>query len=190
MKMTNLEKRLVNNPAHSQNVVRHIESLLHFVVLQSHQRCLEVGCGNGAVAKHLAKQYRLQVTGLDVDPEQIRLAEAGSADLHNVRFLTHDAALLPFQDREFDLVLTSKTTHHLPNWEIAVAEMIRVLKTGGYLIYVDLIFPNRLAAFCKRFVKTAGFPTVRGWEALVEKGRLQKIHSAKSFLRYELICRK
>ena len=37
---------------------------------------------------------------------------------------------LPFPDGEFDLVYTSKTTHHVRDWKQALTEMVRVLKPG------------------------------------------------------------
>ncbi len=52
-----------------------------------------------------------------------------------------DATTLPFADDEFDLVYTNKTTHHIPEFQRALAEMARVLKPDGYLLYSDFVAP-------------------------------------------------
>lgn len=66
--------------------------------------------------------------------------------MNQARFLTLDGTKLPFEDSEFDLVATNKVMHHVPRWREAVAEMIRVLKPGGYFICTDLVYPGWLAA--------------------------------------------
>ena len=81
MKMTNLEKTFVNSTTHSRQVSSYAERLLQFTQFKAGQRYLDVGCGNGAAPIHLARKYELQVTGIDVDPEQIRRAEAQSSDI-------------------------------------------------------------------------------------------------------------
>jgi len=48
---------------------------------------------------------------------------------------------LPLPDGEFDLVYTNKTTHHIPDWPQALAQMARVLKPGGHLVYSDFVAP-------------------------------------------------
>ena len=103
MKMGMIEKLFVNNEAHSRQVSRHFERLLQLVEAEAGQTFLDVGCGNGAAPIHLAQNYGLVVTGIDVDPEQIALAQARSGNLPNARFLTIDGTLLPFGDDEFDL---------------------------------------------------------------------------------------
>lgn len=86
MKMSKFEKRLVNNSSHSKNVVRQAKTLLKVFELLPNQNFLEVGCGNGAVAKHVAQKYHMNVTGVDVDPEQIELAKQNVEGLGNIRF--------------------------------------------------------------------------------------------------------
>lgn len=106
MKMGRLEKLFVNSPSHSRQVSQHAERLLNLIEVRAGQRCLDVGCGNGAAAIHLAQKYHLEVTGIDVDSEQIRLAEAHSQTLAKARFLTIDGTHLPFDPGEFDIVFT------------------------------------------------------------------------------------
>ena len=88
MKMSTLEKRFVNSPSHSQQVSHYAEKLLKLTNFKAGQKFLDVGCGNGAAAIYVAKKYGLHVTGLDVDPQQIRLAQEQSQHISNLRFLS------------------------------------------------------------------------------------------------------
>jgi len=49
---------------------------------------------------------------------------------------------LPFKDDSFDGIIASETLEHTPDYEYAISEMIRTLRTGGYIyISVPFIFP-------------------------------------------------
>lgn len=191
MKMSNFEKKFVNSPSHSRQVSQHAEKLLQHIDFEAGQKYLDVGCGNGAVPTYLAQKYGLDVTGIDVDPDQIKEAEKMSAGVHNAHFLTVSSTELPFDDNAFDIVFTNKVTHHIPNWPDALAEMIRVLKPNGYLIYSDLVFPGWAAAIGKRIVrKRAGFPTSTALDKVIEARRLSAIRLTKSPMQYEGIFQK
>jgi ubiquinone/menaquinone biosynthesis C-methylase UbiE len=183
MKMGKLEKIFVNNPGHSKQVSRYAEKFFAFIDTKPKQKYLDVGCGNGAAPTHLARKYHLNVTGIDVDPEQIQLAEAHSRDVDNVRFRTIDGTQLPFEDNEFDIVSTFKATHHIPDWPGALAEMLRVLKPNGYFIYADFVYPKWLAAIGRKLVKNnAGFPTVEALNLFIEENHLARVHWSKSLM--------
>ncbi len=141
MKMGRFEKRFVNSARHSSRVAGHAQQLVQTADPRARQRLLDVGCGNGAAAIHIAKTLGLAVTGVDVDTEQIEAAAVTANGLAAVRFLAADATRLPFADDEFDLVYTNKTTHHIREWPQALAEMTRVLKPGGQLLYSDFVAP-------------------------------------------------
>jgi len=123
MKMSRFEKLFVNSSAHSRQVARQAVRRLRDLPTKPRQTYLDVGCGNGAAALRVAVEYGLN--------------EQAAEGLRGSRFFVGDAAHLPFEDGEFDLVATQKTTHHVPNWEAALAEMLRVLKPGGHFIYSD-----------------------------------------------------
>jgi ubiquinone/menaquinone biosynthesis C-methylase UbiE len=146
MKMRQLEKRFVNSPSHSMRVVTQAEERVRAIGPKPGQRLLDVGCGNGAAAIHLAQTIGLEAVGVDVDPKQIAAARSAAGDSTQVHLQVADATTLPFADGEFDLVYTNKTTHHIRDWEQAIAEMARVLKPGGHLLYADFAAPfgNRL----------------------------------------------
>jgi SAM-dependent methyltransferase len=52
-----------------------------------------------------------------------------------------DACRLPFEDASFDRVAFSSVLHHIPSFEVALAEAARVLRPGGFVFAFD---PNLL----------------------------------------------
>ena len=111
---------------------------------------LDVGSGNGAATIEVAARWQLEATGVDLDPGQIALARAAGRGSRPVDFVEADARRLPFADGTFDLVTSSKATHHIPEWENALAEMCRVLRPGGHLVYTDIALPRPLAWVARR----------------------------------------
>ena len=113
MKMGRFEKRFINAAGHSRRVAESLEQRLPIVPYLASLKYLDVGCGNGLTAMHLAAKYGFDVTGIDVDPEQIRLAQEAAGRRVDVRFLVGDATRLPFDVAAFDIVATNKTTPHI-----------------------------------------------------------------------------
>ena len=189
MKMSRFEKVFVNGAGHSRQVARNAERLLAFAVPSPGQRYLDVGCGNGAAPLHLARSHGLEVVGVDVDPQQIETARRLGAGLARATFLTLDGSRLPFDDGEFDTVATHKVTHHVASWRSLLVEMARVLKPGGHFIYADLVYPPWLAAVGEKMSRSYGFPTVEAVESLLPRLGLHPLHSARSAMAYEAVCR-
>lgn len=145
MRMTRIEKCFVNDIGHSRSVADNAVRRLRDVPTQRSWSYLDVGCGNGAAALRVADTFGMHVVGVDIDPQQIALARRALRDRADVLFMSADATCLPFDDGRFDIVATNKTTHHVPRWSSAIAEMRRVLKSKGYLVYADLKTPSWLA---------------------------------------------
>jgi ubiquinone/menaquinone biosynthesis C-methylase UbiE len=90
---------------------------------------LEVGCGEGRVARDLvARGHR--VTGLDASPTLLRAA--AEADPGG-RYVEGLAEALPFEDGAFDLVVAYNSLMDVVDMPAAVREAARVLAPGGRL---------------------------------------------------------
>lgn len=190
MKMTKFEKLFVNSARRSQRVADYAEKMLRLVGFAPGQSYLDFGCGNGAAAAHLASKLGLKVTGIDVDPEQIETAREKSGQTANVRFLTADGTQLPFDDNEFDFVGTHMVTHHIPDWQNALRQMLRVLKPNGCLIYKDFALPKWLAPLGSKISKSLGYLTADDLNRFAEESRLAFVHLARSLNKYEAVWRK
>jgi ubiquinone/menaquinone biosynthesis C-methylase UbiE len=90
-----------------------------------------------------------------------------------------DATRLDFRDGEFDIVATSMMTHHIDGWERAFSEMVRVLRTGGYLIYTDLAFPSWLARAGRRLIPFIGLPSTGALRSLAVRAGLAAVYEAQ-----------
>jgi len=159
MKLSKVEKRVMVSQKHAERGIEHVERLLPYVNLKENQNYLEVGCGNGVVSKHIAKKYRLNITGTDVDPEMVRFAQENIYDLSNIRFLEADATDLPFQDNDFDIVLSFGVMHHIGDWEKALEEISRVLKPQGFFIFGDIAYSRFTTRIFRPIVKNYGIYT-------------------------------
>jgi ubiquinone/menaquinone biosynthesis C-methylase UbiE len=190
MKMTNFEKYFVNSPRRARRVAEYAEKMLGLIGFAPGQKYLDFGCGIGAAANYLASKLGLDVTGIDIDPDQIAAARAASGNNEKVRFLTADGSRLPFSDNEFDFVATHMVTHHIPNWQDSLSQMLRVLKPNGYLIYKDFVLPKWVASLAKRLSKAMGYLSAEDLNRFARENQLATVHLARSFNKYEAVWRK
>jgi ubiquinone/menaquinone biosynthesis C-methylase UbiE len=105
---------------------------------------LEIGCGSGVYALHIAQTIGCGVTGLDINPLGIRNANqlARSTGIAgHVRFQVCDVSQpLPFADETFDAVFSNDVVCHIPGRPSVLAEMYRVLKPGvGRMLFSDAL---------------------------------------------------
>ena len=178
MKMVSLEKWFMNRPHHARRVIDRAEKLLRFIDLEEGQRFLEVGCGSGAVSKRIARKYHLGVTGVDVDPEMVKLAQEGVNDIPDIQFFEADATHLPFPDSDFDIVLSFGVTHHISNWLDALREISRVLKPKGCFIYWDMVYKAWMAKFARSFQHSYGITTMPELSSFIGENSLSVVHSS------------
>lgn len=96
-------------------------------------RCLEIGAGAGSVARWLADQCPDgAVTAVDIDTRY--LGDTGRA---NLEWRTGDIRALDFPPGSFDLVHSRLTFCHLPERGRLVADAVRWLRPGGWLVLGD-----------------------------------------------------
>jgi SAM-dependent methyltransferase len=96
---------------------------------------LEIGCGSGAYALHLAHTTGCTITGLDINA--LGIHNANQLALHRglgsqAHFEVCDVSRpLPFADETFDAIFSNDVLCHIPGRPRLLAEMCRVLKPGG-----------------------------------------------------------
>ncbi len=116
-------------------------------------KILDIGCGSG---RHTCAAYRCQnVTTIGADLNFSDLTEAGERLKLHDRLGEHgggewglsaaDVTCLPFKDDYFDLVICCEVLEHIIEHQLAVAEIVRVLKPGCNLVVsVPRYWPERI----------------------------------------------
>lgn len=97
-------------------------------------KVIELGCGPGFYSRKLAQRFpHISVMGVDRSRSQIRAARERAAikNLKNCVFDRLNALALPTPDASFDVLITSRIFTVISDHGRAVAEMFRVLKSGG-----------------------------------------------------------
>lgn len=108
------------------------------------KRVLDIGSGLGGPACHLADQHRALVTGIDIEPQLVALAQARARTrkLQNrLNFLLVQPGLLPFPDASFDVIVSAGTFTQIADKRALFAECLRVLVPGGALRNFDWTTP-------------------------------------------------
>jgi ubiquinone/menaquinone biosynthesis C-methylase UbiE len=107
------------------------------VVGAAEGRVLEIGIGSGLNLPFYGSTVRA-VFGLEPSPELLRMARERSATTSvPIEFLEASAETIPLDDASVDTVVTTWTLCSIPNAPRALAEMRRVLKPGGGLLFVE-----------------------------------------------------
>ncbi len=97
-------------------------------------KVLDVGCGSGWYAEYLVAQGA-QVTAFDLNLELVSLTRARVG--HRAKVLQADLSepLAFAADHEFDLAVCPLVMHYLRDWQSAFAELHRILKPRGVLVF-------------------------------------------------------
>src|SRR5207244_10116574 len=83
-----------------------------------------------------AARLGAQVTGLDLTPALLEKARENAKVAEvSIEFIEGDAEALSFSDASFDVVLSQFGHMFAPRPQVAIAEMLRVLKSGGRIAF-------------------------------------------------------
>ncbi|MGI8761177.1 MAG: class I SAM-dependent methyltransferase [Jatrophihabitantaceae bacterium] len=98
---------------------------------------LELGCGTGFFTLNLKLAGVLDDAHVtDLSPGMVEVAQRNARGLgFEVEGRVADAERLPYPDNSFELVIGHAVLHHIPDVELAMREVLRVLKPGGRFVF-------------------------------------------------------
>jgi ubiquinone/menaquinone biosynthesis C-methylase UbiE len=119
----------------------HYQSVILNAVPDGCGAALEVGCGDGMLARRLAERAA-EVTAIDRDAEMIALARKQTPAVEGtsgrrVRFVEADFLAYPVQAASYDFACANTVLHHM-DFAAALSAMARALRPGGRLAVVGL----------------------------------------------------
>lgn len=123
-------------------------------------RCLDVGCGTGALMRFLRPAFETEgeLIGVDRDPDLLAQARESMEGVDvAVRFERADASHLPLEDDAFDVVASQFLLCILPEPRLALEEMVRVCRPAGTVASI--------VCFCKSG-SLPRFYGIADWEGL------------------------
>ncbi len=101
--------------------------------LPENARILELGCGDGSMWRTHARDLPAGAQLLLTDFSAGMLAEARKnvPEAPNIGFMQADVQSIPFENAAFDRVIANMMLYHVPNPDLGVREVRRVLRPGG-----------------------------------------------------------
>ena len=109
------------------------ERMFERIPLRDNERVLDIGCGDGWVARMLSPQLpQGAIVGIDVSDEMIARARELSADLENVLYAPAPAEEIPWAEDYFTHVVSIESAYYWPSPEMAAKEILRVTAYGGW----------------------------------------------------------
>lgn len=108
------------------------------------KKCLDGGCGHGALVYQLHALGASEAVGIDLKPTP---PQDFFKDIPTARFVQASLMQAPFADQTFDVVVSSGVLHHTINPEKGFSELARVLKPGGEFI-LGLYGKHGIFSYC------------------------------------------
>ena len=144
-------------------------------------KVLDVSSGRGTQSIFYAKEFGVDVTGVDISEEMVKTAadNAEKAGLsHKVQFMLGDSQCLPFEDNTFDVVINECAVGIPDDSQKVLDEMVRVVKPGGRILIHESTWRVKLSKEEKdEFAERYGTTPLEfdEWRAMLEKAGVKNI---------------
>jgi ubiquinone/menaquinone biosynthesis C-methylase UbiE len=118
---------------------------------------LDVGTGTAQIPIEICRRRSdFRLTAIDLAGHMLQVAQRNvirEGLSGRIRLEQIDAKSLPFPANSFDAVISNSIIHHIPEPQVVLREMVRVLRGGGNLFVRDLLRPQNLESL-ERLVAT------------------------------------
>jgi SAM-dependent methyltransferase len=121
------------------DVVAQRARVLDLLALVPGERVLDIGVGPGLLAHDLARLVGEtgRVTGIDLSPDMVAVAQNRLRDLPQAELRTGEATVLDIPDASLDAVVSTQVFEYVVDVPRALAEVHRVLRPGGRVLILD-----------------------------------------------------
>lgn len=138
----------------SEDKKRHMLDLLEHALVgslipSSGHRIVDLGCGFGRLADCYLDRFKQVIM---VDGSMTLLQQAREATQGRATYIAADANHLPFRPSSFDCVLLFRVFHHIPNSQMIISEVKRILGFEGTFVfnYCNKLSPRQIVRWMLR----------------------------------------
>lgn len=114
---------------------------MKYINASSDKHILDLGCGRGGVAFHVTSESQAFVTGINIDPSQIKTAKQRAINHKldsKLNFVeTSFNKALPFLNESFDGAYNIQAFSYISDYDFTFKEIFRVLKPGSRISILD-----------------------------------------------------
>ncbi|WP_457638751.1 class I SAM-dependent methyltransferase [Persephonella sp.] len=128
-----------DTPDKEERSKRFVQVLLEKIPVNKNFKVMDVGAGTGTVDIFLSPYVR-EIVALDLSEGMLDVfrQKIEKNGIQNIRIYRRDIFSEGFDEKDFDLIITSMTFHHLKEPEKALSQLKEYLKKGGYIAVIDL----------------------------------------------------
>ncbi|XP_070565546.1 uncharacterized protein [Ptychodera flava] len=156
-------ERMFGEGSISPGGLERAKECIKMLALKPGQKVLDVGCGIGGAAFHMAETYGVEVLGVDLSCNMIEIAmeRAAASKTENlqVQFEVCDVTRRDFDPNAFDVIYSSHMIVHIADKSSLFASLLKWTKPGGKLLISDYYCgnPEDHSEDFKEYVKQRGY---------------------------------
>lgn len=146
--------RVWKNDSYSNEHLRILKAKTKINILLKHispdrnWNVIDLGCGGGYVSEELYRRISCNITAVDFSDSAIKTASKRLRELP-IKIVNANVCQTNQPEEMFDLVICSGILEHVPNKELFINEVTRLLKPGGHFFVtssnkLSLLYPHRL----------------------------------------------
>jgi 2-polyprenyl-3-methyl-5-hydroxy-6-metoxy-1,4-benzoquinol methylase len=115
------------------------------------KKILDIGCGKGNLSFYLAKMGA-DVIGIDLSKNFIDFCRREFKNTNlKLEFKVMNAQIPDFEENTFDMIVGSRTIHHLPDLGLFFKECHRLLKEKGYIVFIEPLKKNPIVELNRKY---------------------------------------
>lgn len=165
------------------NQIEYEKIVMKYIGASKGKKLLDLGCGRGGVASHIAYTTGAHITGINIDSSQLETAKERAKKLNITEitnFIHHsfNSLPLPFDDNSFDGIYNIQALTYVKDYDKLFLDLYRILKPGSRISLLDWFIYEYdknnsthvdLMKKCKPMIGAVYEPTPLEWQNALEK---------------------